>query len=260
MHFDNILFEIKDQTARIVINRPDVLNILNSKTMDDLDAAVSEIENNSDIRVVIVTGAGDKAFAAGADIAELEVLDGATGKAFAQRGQTIFNHLEGLDRPVIAAVNGFALGGGCELALACHFRIASENAKFGHPEVKLGMIPGYGGTQRLPRVVGMGIAMELILTGNIIDATEALRIGLVNRVVPAPELTTTIDNLVQTLLSRGPVAVRRALYAMTYGMQVDLTQGLDIEANLFGDVCGSKDKNEGARAFLAKRQPKFKNE
>jgi len=259
MQFDNIFLEIEHQTARIVIQRPDALNILNSKTLDELDAAVTEVENNNDIRVVVVTGAGDKAFAAGADIAELEVLDVATGKAFAQRGQAILNHLEGLDRPVIAAINGLALGGGCELALACHLRIASENAKFGHPEVSLGLIPGYGGSQRLPRLVGMGTAMELVLTGNIIDAHEALRIGLVNQVVPATEFLTTVEHLVHNILSCAPLAVKSALYAMTYGMQVDFMQGLDIEANLFGNVCGTKDKNEGTRAFLEKRQPKFQN-
>jgi len=175
MNFENIVFDVEDRIARIVINRPKVLNVLNSKTLDELEAAIGKIEGDSSIGAVIITGAGDKAFVAGADITELQILDGPNGKVFAQRGQMIFSKLEDLDRPVIAAINGFALGGGCELALACHIRIASSNAKFGQPEVNLGIIPGYGGTQRLPRTVGTSMALQMILSGNIINADEALR-------------------------------------------------------------------------------------
>ncbi len=259
MEFENLLYEVKNGVARITINRPKVLNALNSRTMDELETVIGDIEKNQDVRAVIVTGAGEKAFVAGADINELTLLDGANGKAFAQRGQTIFSRLEGLDRPVIAAVNGYALGGGCELALACHIRIASDNARFGLPEVSLGVIPGYGGTQRLPRVVGTSMAIQMILTGEMIDAGEALRIGLVNKVVPQSELMPTVEKMAAKILSQGPFAVRRALYAVLYAMQVPIQEGLDIEANLFGEVCDSEDKTEGTKAFLEKRKPNFKN-
>ena len=259
MSYENLIVEVKKNVTRITINRPKVLNALNTKTMDELDTALAKIENNKKIRAVIVTGTGDKAFVAGADISEIEILDAPNGKAFAQRGQTIMNRLAGLGIPVIAAVNGYALGGGCELCLACHIRIASENANFGLPEVKLGVIPGYGGTQRLSRLVGFSMSAQLILTGNIIDAREALRIGLVNSVVPAEELQTSVDKLVATILTRAPIAVSRALYAINYGLQTDITSGLEIEASLFGDVCGTEDKKEGTRAFLEKRSPDFSN-
>lgn len=259
MKLENILFEVRDNLAKISINRPTVLNALNSKTMDEIETVVEKIEKDQDIRVVIVTGIGQKAFVAGADITEIELLDAPNGKAFSQRGQEIFNRLAGLDKPVIAAVNGYALGGGCELALACHIRIASENAYFGLPEVKLGVIPGYGGTQRLSRLIGTSMAMELILTGNIIDAKEALRVGLVNRVMPHDELNQAVEKLAKTILSRGPIAIKRALYAIVYGSQTDFNNGLEIEASLFGDVCGTADKNEGTRAFLEKRSPVFQN-
>lgn len=259
MSYENLIIEVKENVTRITINRPKVLNALNTKTMDELDTALAKIENNKKIRAVIVTGTGDKAFVAGADISEIEILDAPNGKAFAQRGQAIMNRLAGLGIPVIAAVNGYALGGGCELCLACHIRIASENANFGLPEVKLGVIPGYGGTQRLSRLVGFSMSAQLILTGNIIDAREALRIGLVNRVVPAEKLQASVDKLVETILTRGPIAVSRALYAISYGLQTDITSGLEIEASLFGDVCGTEDKKEGTRAFLEKRSPDFSN-
>ncbi len=259
MTFENLIFKVREKVARITINRPKVLNALNTRTMDELDTVITKIEQNKKIRAVIVTGAGEKAFVAGADISEIEILDGANGKVFAQRGQAIFSRLAGLDIPVIAAVNGYALGGGCELCLACHIRIASENANFGLPEVKLGVIPGYGGTQRLSRLIGFSMSVELILTGNIIDAQEALRIGLVNRVVAAEKLHSSVDKLVETILSRGPIAVSRALYAIGYGLQTDINNGLEIEASLFGDVCGTEDKKEGTRAFLEKRSPDFNN-
>jgi enoyl-CoA hydratase len=259
MNFQNIVFKVEDRKALIAINRPDVLNALNAQTMDELESAIEAIENDESTGVVVVTGVGEKAFVAGADINELQILDGPNGKGFAQRGQNIFKRLEDLSKPVIAAINGYALGGGCELALACHIRIASENASLGQPEVNLGVIPGYGGTQRLPRVVGSSMALQMILTGQVIDANEAFRIGLVNRVVPPDELIPTVDKLAQTILSRGPVAVRQALYAVKYGTQVSLSEGLDIEANLFGDVCNTEDKTEGTTAFLEKRKPEFKN-
>ena len=259
MNLENILFKVDDKVAKITINRPKVLNALNAKTLDELEEILDKIEKDKKIRAVVVTGTGEKAFVAGADISELEILDAPNGKTFSQRGQIILNRFSLLDKPVIAAVNGYALGGGCELALACHIRIASENANFGLPEVKLGVIPGYGGTQRIARLVGKSMATELVLTGNIINSKEALRIGLVNRVVPSEELEATVDKLVQTILSRGPIATRSALYAITYGSQTDLTTGLDIEASLFGDVCGTEDKKEGTRAFLEKRSPNFKN-
>lgn len=259
MEFENIIFKSENKIAEIIINRPKVLNALNAKTLDELELIIEVIEKDQQIQAVVVTGSGDKAFVAGADISELEILDAPNGKAFSQRGQNIFNRLAGLDKPVIAAVNGYALGGGCELALACHIRIASENANFGLPEVKLGVIPGYGGTQRIARLIGMSMATELVLTGNIINAQEALRVGLVNKVVPAEELQSNVKKLVQTILSRGPIAVKRALYAITYGLQSDLTTGLEIEASLFGDVCGTEDKKEGTRAFLEKRTANFQN-
>ena len=199
MNFENIVFDVEDRIARIVINRPKVLNALNSKTMDELETAIGKIESDYSKGAEIVTGSGDKAFVAGADITELQILDGPNGKAFAQRGQMIFSKIEDLDRPVIAAINGFALGGGCELALACHIRIASSNAKFGQPEVNLGIIPGYGGTQRLPRTVGTSMALQMILSGNIINADEALRIGLVNQVVARDELIPTVTKLATTI-------------------------------------------------------------
>lgn len=259
MEFENIIFNVENHVARIVINRPEAMNSLNAKTMDELETAVKKIEKDASINAVIVTGAGDKAFVAGADITELQILDGPNGKAFAQRGQKIFKDLEDLDRPVVAAINGFALGGGCELAMACHIRIASEKAKFGQPEVNLGVIPGYGGTQRLPRLVGTSKALELILSGNIIKADEALRIGLVDQVVAPDELIPTVYKLVETISSKGPIAVRQSMNAIKYGMNVSLTDGLDIEANLFGEVCGTEDKKEGTTAFLEKRKPEFKN-
>lgn len=259
MNFENIVFDVEDRIARIVINRPKVHNALNSKTMDELETAIEKIESDSSIGAVIVTGAGDKAFVAGADITELQILDGPNGKVFAQRGQMIFSKLEDLDRPVIAAINGFALGGGCELALACHIRIASGNAKFGQPEVSLGIIPGYGATQRLPRTVGTSMALQMLLSGNIINADEALRIGLVNQVVARDELIPTVTKLVQTILSKGPIAVRQSLNAVKYGVNIPLSQGLELEASLFGDVCGTEDKKEGTLAFTEKRKPEFKN-
>lgn len=259
MKFENVVFDTKDSVARIVINRPEVMNALNSKTMDELESIVETIEKDRSIRAAIITGAGEKAFVAGADIQELEILDGPNGKAFAQRGQIIFKRFEDLDRPVIAAINGFALGGGCELALSCHIRYASENAKFGQPEVNLGIIPGYGGTQRLPRVVGVSTAIQLILSGEIIDAPNALRIGLVSKVTPREHLIPTVEDLIQTILSRGPVAVRHALAAIKYGMEMTMGAGLDLEANLFGEVCATDDKREGTSAFLEKRSPEFKN-
>ena len=259
MNFENILYEVEGGKALVAINRPEVLNALNSQTMDELESAIEAMESDESIGVVVVTGVGDKAFVAGADVNELQILDGPNGKVFAQRGQNIFKRLEDLNKPVIAAINGYALGGGCELALACHIRIASDKASMGQPEVNLGIIPGYGGTQRLPRLIGSSMALQLILTGQIIDAKQALRIGLVNLVVPHEELIASVDKVAQSILSRGPIAVRLALDAVRYGTQVSLREGMDIEANLFGEVSATEDKTEGTAAFLEKRKPEFKN-
>jgi enoyl-CoA hydratase len=211
------------------------------------------------VHVLVVTGAGEKAFVAGADIAELAALDALSGRETSRRGQRIFRELELCPKPVIAAVNGFALGGGCELALACHMRIASDNAQFGLPEVGLGVIPGYGGTQRLARLVGRGRALEMVLTGRRVGAEEALRMGLVNRVVPLASLLDEARALAAAILANGPVAVRAALEAVQRGLDVPLEAGLELEANIFGVVCATEDMREGLRAFLEKRKPAFQN-
>ncbi|MEK9136792.1 MAG: enoyl-CoA hydratase-related protein, partial [Bacteroidota bacterium] len=225
----------------------------------ELKLLFAEIKTDNNIDVVIITGAGEKAFVAGTDIKELTVLNNETGKEFSAKGQEVFDLIENLGKPVIAAVNGYALGGGCELALACHIRIASENAKFGQPEVNLGIIPGYGGTQRLARLIGRGRAMEMILTGNQIDAQEALRIGLVNKVVPQPELLATATSMAQLIASKGQIAVRMALKAVNMIAETTLSDGQQLEASLFGVCCETSDFKEGTAAFLEKRKPAFKN-
>ncbi|NOY76484.1 MAG: enoyl-CoA hydratase, partial [Calditrichaeota bacterium] len=204
MKLENILYEVENGVAVVTFNRPNVLNALNNQTVEELAEIVADLENNEDVKGVIITGAGEKAFVAGADIHELSAMDALQGKAFARKGQRVYLALENLTKPVIAAVNGYALGGGCELAMACHIRIASENAVFGQPEVNLGIIPGYGGTQRLPRLIGKGPALEIILSGKMVSAQEAFRLGLVNRVVPADQLMEEARKLVATILSRGP--------------------------------------------------------
>ncbi len=250
---------ISNRIATIAINRPDKLNALNAETKAELKALFTEIKNDNAVDVVILTGAGEKSFVAGTDIKELTVLNATTGKEFSSKGQEVFDLIENLGKPVIAAVNGYALGGGCELALACHIRIASENAKFGQPEVNLGIIPGYGGTQRLARLIGRGRAMELILTGNQIDAQEALRIGLINKVVPQSELLATATAMAQLIASKGQVAIRMALKAVNMTEETTLSDGQQLEASLFGVCCDTGDFKEGTTAFLEKRKPSFRN-
>jgi enoyl-CoA hydratase len=259
MEYKNLLVQINEKTALVTINRPDKLNALNHTTLEELKNLFEELQSKEDVYSVIITGSGEKAFVAGADIAELNKLNMIEGKKFAEFGQSVFNIIENFDKPVIAAVNGFALGGGCELALACHFRLSSENAKFGQPEDNLGIIPGYGGTQRLTRLIGSGRAMEMILTGDMIDANEAYRIGLVNKVLPSSELLTKAIEIAQKINSKSQPAIRLAIKAIKAADKMNLNQGLDFEAVLFGLCCGTEDFKEGTSAFLEKRKPAFKN-
>ena len=258
MNYQTLLLNIKDRIAFITINRPDKLNALNTQCKNELKELFSTLKTNSDVDVAILTGSGEKAFVAGTDIGELSTLDAESGRAFAEGGQSIFDLIQHLGKPVIAAVNGYALGGGCELALSCHIRIASENAKFGQPEVNLGIIPGYGGTQRLARIVGAGKAMEMILTGNQIDAQESLRIGLVNKVVPLQELLPAAESMAKTIIGKGQLAIRMSLKAINATMELPLSEGLKVEAALFGESCSTEDSKEGINAFLQKRKPGFK--
>jgi enoyl-CoA hydratase len=241
----------------VAVNRPEKLNALNRKTMDELHDCFQEIERDDEVRAVILTGAGEKAFVGGADINELAVQTPVEGKELSRRGQKILDLIEQLGKPVIAAVNGYALGGGCELALACTIRIASENARLGQPEVKLGLIPGYAGTQRLPRLVGKGRALEMVLSGEPVSAAEAYRIGLVNQVVPAQDLMATAEKLAQKILANAPLAVKFALEAVNHGLEMTQAEGQFLEANLFGLCCTTADMKEGTRAFLEKRPARF---
>ena len=258
MDFQTILYEVDAEgVAIITLNRPKKLNALNATVLEELDAAIRQARADRAVKGVIITGAGEKSFAAGADIQQFTELDALTAHRFALRGQAVFNRIEEMPKVVIAAVNGYALGGGCELALACHLRIASENATFGQPEVNLGIIPGYGATQRLPRLVGRGIATELILTGEYISAQRAYEIGLVNRVTPAGELLATARKAVLTIGSKAPIAVSLALDALRHS-DLPLKQGLRLEAALFGHTAATEDFKEGVRAFLERRKPQFK--
>jgi len=257
MTYQTILFEIRDGIAWVTVNRPDKLNALNDQVMLDLADAADRIATDSAIQGAILTGSGPKSFVAGADIGDLSRQGPFDGKARAQRGQAVLRRLETCGKPIIAAINGFALGGGCELAMACHIRIASENAKFGQPEVKLGIAPGYGGTQRLPRLVGKGVALQLILTGGMIDAQEAYRIGLVNKVVPATDLLPESEKMMRGILGMGPLAVRLAIEAVDQGLEMTLDEGLLLEANHFGLLAATQDMKEGTTAFLEKRAAKF---
>jgi enoyl-CoA hydratase len=256
--FENILYEVRDGIAFITLNRPRVLNALNAATLAELHLAMKAIADDDTIRAALLTGAGEKAFAAGADIQELSQADGIHGRDLALHGQAIFRSIETCGKPVIACINGFALGGGCELALACTLRLASENAKLGQPEVKLGLIPGYGGTQRLARLVGKGIAMQMILTAEMISASEALRIGLVNEVLPADQLLARGEAIARTIAGMAPLAVRYSMEAIDRGYDLPMEEALFIEAALFGLTCNTADKAEGTAAFLAKRPPVWK--
>jgi enoyl-CoA hydratase len=257
MTYSTLLFDVTDGVARVTINRPDKLNSLNATVINELGAAAARLETDTAIRGVILTGAGAKAFVAGADIAELAEQTPVEGRMRATVGQRVFRAIERSTKPVVAAVNGFALGGGCELAMACHLRIASETAKFGQPEVKLGLAPGYGGTVRLPRLIGKGRALELLLTGRMIDAQEAYRIGLVNQVVPADRLLTEAEQLLRTILENGPLAIQACLEAVNAGLDMGVDEALALEATYFGLLSATEDMREGTRAFLEKRNASF---
>ena len=258
MSFENILVEKKNSIAYVTVNRPKVLNALNMATMEELRAAFHEIKKDDALRVVIFTGSGEKAFIAGADIGELSKHNAVSGKEYTHKGQSVLNLIENLGKPVIACINGFALGGGCEIAMACTMRLASTSAKLGQPEVKLGIIPGYGGTQRLPRLVGKGIAMQMVLAGEMISAEEAYRIGLVNEVTAPGDLIPRAEAIAAKIVANAPLAVQYAMEAVNKGMEMTLAEGLYLEATLFGVCCATEDKSEGTTAFLEKRAPQFK--
>jgi enoyl-CoA hydratase len=252
-----LLVAREGRVATLTINRPERLNALNAATIDALRRALLDLRHDADVGAVVITGGGPKAFVAGADIGELAALDAMSGRATALRGQHVFDLIEHLGKPVLAAINGFALGGGCELAMACTLRLAADGARLGQPEINLGIIPGYGGTQRLPRLVGRGRALDLLLRGHPIDAQEALAIGLVDRVVPAVDLMPTTMALAGELAEKAPHAVRAILEAVARGLELPLADGLSYEATLFGLVAGTEDMKEGTRAFLEKRKPAF---
>jgi enoyl-CoA hydratase len=256
MPYEFLKLDVADEIATLTVNRPDKLNALNDATIDELGRAIDEVRSRDDISGLIVTGAG-RAFIAGADISELAGKSAETAKALSRKGQEIFRRFETSPKPVIAAVNGFALGGGCELALACHIRIASDKAKFGQPEVKLGTIPGYGGTQRLARLVGKGRATQLILTAEMIDAQEAWRIGLVNKVVSVEELPGAALDMMKQILANGPLAIARSIDAIDRGLDMTIYEGLALEADSFGLLAATDDMKEGTKAFLEKRPPVF---
>jgi enoyl-CoA hydratase len=258
MPFENLIVERDGPVAVLTINRPQVLNALNSTTLDELRRAVLDAKRDQDIRALVVTGAGDKAFVAGADIGELAVQTPTSAREHALTGQHVFDLIEHLGKPVIAAINGYALGGGCELAMACTLRVAADTARIGQPEISLGIIPGYAGTQRLSRLVGSGRALELMLTGTPIAAAEAERIGLVNRVVPKADVMTEARKLASELAARAPIAMRYIMDAVTRGSDLPFSAGCALEATLFGLVAATEDMREGTRAFLEKRKAEFK--
>ncbi len=259
MELNNVILEKEGKVAVVTINRPKALNALNSETLKELDYVVSELEKDEDIYAVILTGSGEKAFVAGADITEMKDLSTMEGRKFSILGNKVFRRLETLDKPVIAAINGFALGGGCELSLACDIRLASEKAKFGQPEVGLGITPGFGGTQRLARLVGTGLAKELIYTAKIIKADEALRIGLVNRVIEADKLMEEARALANTIAAQAPIAVKLSKEAINRGIQCDIDTALMYEAEAFGECFSTADQTEGLSAFVEKRDKSFQN-
>jgi len=253
----NLIFEERENIATVIINRPNKLNALNSEILEELELVFKEIKESSSIRAVVITGSGEKAFVAGADIAEINGLDPLKAKSFSEYGQSVFNLIEECDKPVIAAVNGFALGGGCELALACHIRLAGETAKFGQPEVKLGLIPGYGGTQRLARIIGIGRAIELLLTAESVDAQEAYRLGLVNKVYQKDELLIRANEMAKQIAAQPKEAVKLILKSVGMSAKTNLKEGLDYEASSFGVCCSTNDFKEGTKAFMEKRSPIF---
>jgi enoyl-CoA hydratase len=256
----NLLIKEKDEYVIVTINRPEKLNALNSDTISELNDTLQKIENSSHLKSVIITGEGDKAFAAGADITELTELNQDQAASFSKHGSSVFLRIEKMSKPVIAAVNGFALGGGCELVMACHLRIASSNARFGLPEINLGIIPGYGGTQRLPRLVGKTNALYYILSGEMMDASTALGFGLINEMVEPQNLFIRAEEIASLLAQKAPIAVKYVLQAITKGTNTSLENGLGIETELFGEVCSTEDMREGTTAFIEKRKPKFKGE
>jgi len=255
--YTTLLTELSDHILTITINRPDKLNALNKTVIEELGRALEEVHTNPAIKSAIITGSGPKAFVAGADISEFTALDAKGGKALAQKGQEfVFNKIENSPKPIIAAVNGFALGGGCELAMACHFRLCSDNARFGQPEVNLGLVPGYGGTQRLTQLVGKGKAMELMMTGNMIDAKEALQLGLVNYVTAAGDLLAKTTEILQLINTKAPLAIRQVIALTNIAARGD-ENGLQREIDAFGELFDTADAKEGAAAFLEKRRPSF---
>ncbi|HET8921610.1 MAG TPA: enoyl-CoA hydratase-related protein [Candidatus Acidoferrum sp.] len=258
MAYENILYEKRNGIAYITFNRPKVLNALNRKTIEELHDALLDARKDEAVRVLILTGAGEKSFVAGADISELAVQTPVNGKEFSHYGQSVLHLLETMGKPSICAINGFALGGGCELALSCTIRIASDTAKLGQPEVKLGILPGYGGSQRLARLCGKGVAHELCLTGEMLTAEEALRIGLVNHVYEPAELIPAAEAMAKKIIANGPLAVKFTMEAIERGTEMPLEEGLFLEATLFGVACATEDMREGTKAFLEKRPAQFK--
>lgn len=257
MEFANVLLEKADRIATLTINRPKALNALNKDTLLEIKAAVENVRDDDSIDVLIITGAGDKAFVAGADITYMLDINAMQAREFGQIGQAAFSLIETMSKPVIAAINGFTLGGGCELAMACDFRFCTEKSQFGQPEVRLGVTPGFGGTQRLPRLVGLGMAKEILYTGDNIDAQEALRIGLVNKIVPEAELMDYVKKIAKNISARGAIAVRLCKDAVNEGMQTDIDRAMSIEADIFGLCFATADQKEGMRAFVEKRRAQF---
>jgi len=257
MSYENLLLDKREEIAFVTVNRPKVMNALNEVTVAELDACFGSLQTDSEVRVIILTGAGEKAFIAGADINELARYSPKQAMECALRGQAVFSRIENLGKPTIAAINGFALGGGCELALSCSMRIASTHARLGQPEVKLGITPGYGGSQRLPRLIGKGMALEMILTGDPISAEDALHWGLVNHVVPLDQLLATAEGIARKIIANGPIAVQYSIEAVNRGLNVPLEEGLRLEGALFGISFATEDMREGTRAFLEKRPARF---
>ncbi|HUQ49451.1 MAG TPA: enoyl-CoA hydratase-related protein [Terriglobales bacterium] len=255
--YRNLKLESKGAIAYVTINRPDKLNALNMAVMEELRTVFTSLKDDAAVRVIILTGTGEKAFVAGADIGELSKHNTISAKEYTHKGQSVLDLIENLGKPVIACINGFALGGGCELAMACTMRIASENAKLGQPEVKLGIMAGYGGTQRLPRLIGKGRAMQMLLTADMVSAAEANRIGLVNEVVPLADLIKRAEEIAAKIIANAPLACQYTMEAVNHGMNMTLEEGLYLEATLFGVCCSTEDKNEGTKAFLEKRAASF---